>query len=96
MKTFVESTDMLYMYIRDITNQMSNLSYTESHGCSYIRIERVFIKSATPRKMVYAKCINVHRTWSHTIPDVKYLFPRMIVKFLVAAKSCWNIVDLLY
>ncbi|WOH09854.1 hypothetical protein DCAR_0729314 [Daucus carota subsp. sativus] len=73
----VELSDIRYTSISGTsgTDQVINLSCSRSHGCTNISIERVYIKSTTPGKRVYAKCINAHGTWSHTVPDVKCLLP---------------------
>ncbi|XP_074360261.1 putative polygalacturonase At3g15720 [Apium graveolens] len=73
----VELSDIRYKSIVGTsgTDQVINLSCSRSHGCTNIRIERVYIRSMTPGKRINANCINAHGTWSHTIPDVKCLLP---------------------
>lgn len=75
--TAVELNDIRYKSISGTsrTDQVINLSCSGSRGCTNIRIERVYIKSMTPGKRVYANCVNAHGTWFHTIPDVKCLLP---------------------
>lgn len=78
MKTSaVKLSDISYSGISGTSKseQVINLSCSQSVGCSNIGIDRVYIKSSTPGKRVYANCINAHGKYTHTKPAVKCLLP---------------------
>ncbi|KAI5660498.1 hypothetical protein M9H77_29291 [Catharanthus roseus] len=56
-----------------ITDQVINLSCSETFGCTGIAFDDVYLTSKTPGNKVYAKCINAQGKFSHTLPTVTCL-----------------------
>ncbi|KAK2974390.1 hypothetical protein RJ640_021246 [Escallonia rubra] len=55
------------------TDEVINLSCSESVGCTNIVLDHVYITSTIPGKKAYSNCINAYGRCNHTIPTVKCL-----------------------
>lgn len=57
------------------TDQVINLSCSETVACTNIVIDRVYIKTTDPARKAQAYCLNAHGSWGHTRPGVNCLLP---------------------
>ncbi|XP_052176544.1 probable polygalacturonase At3g15720 isoform X2 [Diospyros lotus] len=72
----VQLSDISYYGIvgTSATDSAINLSCSQvGAGCTNIKLDRVYIASATPGRRAYATCFNAHGRATHTKPAVKCL-----------------------
>ncbi|KAM7480357.1 hypothetical protein LguiA_028570 [Lonicera macranthoides] len=57
------------------TDQVINLSCSETVACTNIVIDHVYIKTTDPARKAQAYCLNAHGSWGHARPAVTCLLP---------------------